>query len=81
MSVMRNVEDGVDVLVAAKLAEIQGTRTDAEFAAILGVSRAHWTHIRAGRRSPSYALIKRAAAQFPELDRIVMLDFLSERTS
>lgn len=78
---MRNVRDGVDARVAAKLAEIQGNRSDAEFAPLLGVTRAHWAHIKAGRRSPSYAFIKRAAGIFPALYPIVMGDLISEAAS
>lgn len=60
--------------VLAKLIEIQGGRTDAEFAALLGLSRSYWAHIRAGRRPLSYAITKRAARQFPELYPLVIQD-------
>lgn len=60
--------------VRDRLIELQGGRTDAEMAALLGVSRPHWTHIRAHRRQLTYALTKRALAHFPELYPIVMQD-------
>jgi DNA-binding XRE family transcriptional regulator len=67
--------DGVSKQIAAKLSELQGERTDAEMGALLGVTRVHWSHIKAGRREPSYALAKRAAAIFPELSLIVIRDW------
>lgn len=74
MSNMHQTADGVSAQVAAKLAELQGDRTDAEFAALLGITRGHWSHIRAGRRQASYAFIKRVAQMFPDLYPIVMRD-------
>ena len=60
--------------IAAKLTELQGSRTDKEMGAVLGVSRVQWSHIRAGRRNLSYATMKRASASFPEILPIVMRD-------
>lgn len=70
--------DGVVRELAAKLIELQGTRTDAEMGELLGISRVHWSHIKAMRREPSYALVKRAAAIFPELSLIVIRDWVRE---
>lgn len=67
--------DGVSKLIAAKLRELQGNRTDAEMGALLGVTRVHWLHIKAGRRDPSYAVAKRAAVVFPDVSRIVIHDW------
>jgi hypothetical protein len=74
---MRNMQfrDGVSKLIAAKLSELQGSRTDAEMGHLLGVTRVHWAHIKAGRREPSYALAKRASLIFPELSLIVIRDW------
>jgi len=70
--------DGVSKQIAAKLVELQGTRTDAEMGALLGVTRVHYAHIKAGRRDPSYALAKRASVIFPELSLIVIRDWTGE---
>jgi transposase len=64
--------------VLARLIELQGSRTDEEFAALLGVSRSHWAHIRAHRRRLTYAITKRALRVFPELYPIVMQDLAAE---
>lgn len=71
--------DGVSKQIAAKLRELQGTRSDTEMGELLGVSRVHWLHIKADRRDPSYALAKRASAIFPELSLIVIRDWTAER--
>jgi hypothetical protein len=63
--------------LAAKLSELQGDRTDAEMGALLGVTRVHYAHIKAGRRQMSYATVKRAALHFPELYPIVVRDLTS----
>lgn len=75
MADMQQLEDGVSKLIAAKLSELQGDRTDAEMGALLGVTRVHWHHIRTGHRAPSYAMVKRAAAIWPELSLIVIRDW------
>jgi transcriptional regulator with XRE-family HTH domain len=80
MKHMHEVTAPVSQQIAAKLAELQGRRTDEEFAALLGVTRTHWSHIRSGRRKASYALVKRAAALFPELYPIVMRDLVAVPT-
>lgn len=72
--------DNVSKQIATKLRELQGSRTDAEMGALLGVTRIHWLHIKAGRREPSYALAKRASAVFPELSMIVIRDWTSPPT-
>jgi len=64
--------------VLARLIELQGKRTDGDFASTLGVTRSHWGHIRAGRRRLTYALTKRALRIFPELYPIVMQDLAGE---
>lgn len=71
--------DGVSKQIAAKLTELQSARTDAEMGELLGVTRVHWSHIKAGRREPSYALAKRASVIFPELSLIVIRDWTAER--
>ncbi len=78
MDDMHQLTDGVAAEIAAKLTELQGDRSDAEMGALLGVTRVHWSHIRAGRRSASYALVKRAAVLFPDLYPIVMRDLMGE---
>lgn len=78
MERMQNLPDGVAEQIAAKLAELQGNRTDAEFADLLGCTRPHWHHIRSGKRHPSYAMVKRAVRHFPELYPIVMRDLTAE---
>lgn len=78
MGRMHTLTGDVSKQLAAKLAELQGDRTDAEMGALLGVTRVHWSHIRAGRRQMSYAVVKRAAAHFPELYPIVMRDLAAE---
>lgn len=60
--------------VLARLIELQGRRTDDEFASLLGISRSHWGHIRAKRRTLTYAITKRALRAFPELYPIIMQD-------
>ncbi len=77
MSVMQHVGSDVGARVTAKLAEIQGARSDREFAALLGVTRAHWAHLKAGRRNPSYAFVKRVMGLHPELYPIVVNDLTS----
>jgi hypothetical protein len=74
MSGMRSMTDDVGQRVAAKLAELQGSRTDAEMGALLGVGRVYWWQVKNGHRRLSYARVKRAAAQFPEILGIVVHD-------
>lgn len=76
MGGMQQADDAVSEQVVAVLSEEQGDRTDAAFAEMLGVTRAHWSHLRAGRRKPSYELIKRAADLFPRLYPIVIRDLV-----
>lgn len=70
--------DRMTAEVRAKLIELQGSRTDEEFAGLIGVTRSHWTHIRAGRRGLTYAITKRAVRVFPELYPLVMRDLTAE---
>lgn len=60
--------------VGAKLAELQGERTDAQMAAILGCSRQHYWRIRKGQKRPSYEMAKRAGVVFPEVLTLMMRD-------
>ena len=60
--------------VLARLIALQGDRTDAEMAALLEISRSHWGHIRAERRTLTYAITKRALRVFPELYPLVVRD-------
>lgn len=71
---MHRLTEDVSKELAAKLAELQGDRTDAEMGALLEVTRVHYSHIKAGRRQMSYATMKRAAQCFPDLYAIVMRD-------
>lgn len=74
--------DGVSTQIAAKLRELQGDRTDQEMGDLLGITRVHWSHIRAGRREPSYAVAKRASAAFPGvISNIVIHDWTTEAAS
>jgi hypothetical protein len=75
---MNHLPDDVSVRVVSVLVRLQGERTDEEFAALLGVTRVHWSHLRAGRRQPSYALVKRAAARFPSLYPVVIGDLIAD---
>lgn len=74
---MQHVDADVGRRITAKLVEIQGNRPDREFAAELGVTRAHWAHLKAGRRSPSYAFVKRVMQRHSQLYPIVMGDLIS----
>lgn len=78
MSDMHRLTDRVSKELAAKLAELQGDRTDADMGALLSVTRVHWSHIKAGRRQMSYPTLKRALAHFPDLYAIVMRDLTAE---
>ena len=62
MSAMRQIDQDVSTKIATRLAELQGSRTDAEMAALLGCTRPHYWNIKPGQRRPSYALVKRALA-------------------
>lgn len=75
MSGMRQIDDALAERLAATLRELQGERTDAEFALLLGCTRPHWWNVKKGRRRPSYAMVKRAMQQFPSaLGAIIMQD-------
>ena len=65
--------------VRVQLIEIQRRRgeTDEQFAALLGVTRSHWTHIRRGDRGLTYAITRRAARQFAEIHSLVVKDLSS----
>lgn len=60
--------------IVTRLVAAQGERTDAEFAALLGISRTHWSHIRAGRRFITRELQRRAVQAFPEIWPTVLGD-------
>lgn len=77
MGDMHDLTAEVSRELAGKLTALQGGRTDAAMAALLGVSRPHWSHIRSGRRRMSYAVFKRASAHFPDLLPIVLRDLAS----
>lgn len=74
MSDMRSMSDEVGRRVATKLAELQGSRTDAEMGRLLGVGRVYWWQVKHGKRRLSYARVKRAAGLFPEILSIVVHD-------
>jgi plasmid maintenance system antidote protein VapI len=77
MRAMRYLDNGVASALAAKLAELQGERTDDEFAGVLGCSREHWSNVRAGKRRVSYPMVKRIGRLYPELYAIVVRDLMS----
>lgn len=60
--------------IVAKLVELQADRTDAEMGDLLGCSRSHWAHIRAGRRRLTYPMLKRAIRAFPSVSMEVADD-------
>lgn len=66
--------------VVARLVVLQGDELDEPFAERLGISRTHWSHIRAGRRRPTYALIRRAVKLYPELWPLVIEDIATDGT-
>lgn len=74
MGGMRSMNDGIGREVVAKLAELQGSRTDAEMAALIGCNRTHWWSLKNERRNMTYALARKAAAEFPQVLRILMRD-------
>lgn len=74
MGDMRSMTPDVGTAVAVKLTELQGERSDAEMAKLLGCSRMYWWRIRNHKSRPSYTLVKRAAVTFPDVLRIVMRD-------
>lgn len=78
MADMHQLTTDVAKELAAKLASLQGDRSDEEFAVLLGVTRTQWSYIRSGRRRMSYGLLKRAAALFPDLYPIVLRDLTAE---
>lgn len=78
MDGMHDLTEEVAVKLAAKLVSLQGDRTDGDMGRLLGVTRHHWGHIKAGRRKMSYALVKRAARHFPELYPIVLRDLTAD---
>ncbi len=53
--------------VLAILQARQGAETNAAFARRLGISRAYWSHILAGRRRLSEQLVRRAVRLYPEV--------------
>ena len=77
---MYEVTRGVNDEVVAKLIELQGDGKDAKVAEALGVTRSHWSHLKAGRKKMSYALVKRAIVAYPAILPIVMRD-LTEKAS
>jgi hypothetical protein len=74
MSDMRFLDDELAERVRLKLVDLQGQRTDAAFAVLLGCTRPHWWNVKHGRRRASYALVKRAAQHFPILYAVVLND-------
>jgi hypothetical protein len=67
--------------IAAKLTDLQGERTDAQMGALLGITRVSWLQIRTGRRAISYTVAKRAAAHFPDVNLIVIRDWMPALTA
>lgn len=74
---MNHLPDDVAAQIAASLMARQAGRSDEAFAALLGITRVHWSHLRAGRRKPSYALVRRAARLYPELASLVLRDLMT----
>jgi hypothetical protein len=81
MADMRHLTPDVATQLSAKLAALQGERTDADMGKLLGVTREHYAHIKANRRRMSYAVVKRAALHFPELYPIVLRDLAAEEVA
>jgi hypothetical protein len=71
---MRRMSD--DVLT--RLRALQDGRTDRVFAALLGISRSYWAHIRTGRRPLSPVVMRRAVRAFPVLYPFAAQELLSE---
>lgn len=80
MSDMRFLDGELGERVRVKLVELQGDRTDTEFAVLLGCTRPHWWNVKNGKRGASYALIKRAAQHFPDLYQVVLHDLSAPAT-
>jgi hypothetical protein len=78
MSDMRFLDDEGKRRVRLKLTELQGERSDAEMARLLGCTRPHWWNVKHDRRGASYALVKRAIQVFPTLSLVVMQDLSGE---
>lgn len=78
MSSMRFLDDELAARVRKELAGLQGNRTDAEMARLLGCTRPHWWNVKNGHRRASYALVKRASREFPSLSVVVMRDLTDE---
>lgn len=75
MSSMHQIRDReTSQEIASTLSGLQGSRSDGEMAGLLGITRTHWAHIKAGRRFVTYAIVKRASRAFPEVLPIVMRD-------
>ncbi len=64
-----------------RLLEIQGARSDKEFAAWLGIERTYWSRIRRGKRSLSKALIEKAIAKDESLLSFYMRDLMPTERS
>lgn len=78
MSVMKFLDDEGAERVRLKLVELQGDRSDAEMARLLGCTRPHWWNVKNDRRGASYALVKRAIQAFPVLSLVIMQDLTGE---
>lgn len=53
--------------IVERLAELQGSRSDGEMAALLGVHRTHWFNLRTGKRRMNRDILTRAVAAFPDI--------------
>lgn len=60
--------------VVRRIMDLRRGRPHTETAALLGLSRSHWAHIRSGRRPFTYARLQRAVQVFPELLSDVVAD-------
>jgi hypothetical protein len=65
--------------VLAKLIELQGDRTDADFGADIDLSPTHWRHIKAMRRRLTYSIIQRAVRKYPSLYPVVVSDLAGDQ--
>jgi hypothetical protein len=72
---MRTMRQSTQLLT--KLIEWQGRRTDAEFAALIGLERSCWCRVRRGRRGLSERHIRRILAVRPDLAPFYTADLMA----
>ena len=70
---------GRELLLQA-LKDRQGTAHQADFAAQLGITQGHWSHVRNGSRTLTDRIVRRARKVFPDLEPLCIAVLL-ERES